>query len=401
MRVLTSWPVLFFKLPARTRLSVVVLSFLICMGLNLVILPVTHNGSILVIPIILTAWLFRYRGMLLCEAISILIQSAIYSYMLGTVFWPPSFVLFVVTGFLAGFAIGLIVSYLRHTVDLVETAQLRTLQAEQREREALQVEQRMTAAFEQQRQLNQLKDQFILGINHELRTPLTQVYGFLELLNTYREQLDATMQAMYLKKAMEGCEELMLLITNVLDATQIKSGGNSSQCEEVPVVQVVREVLDHFDPQTQQAYTIHLDISEQLSVWADKQFTRQILRNLLSNAFKYSPQHTTIAITAAMFEDDPQQTDTTSRVCVSVKDSGPGIPADELPLLFEKFVRLKRDAAGSIRGSGLGLYISKQLVEVMGGHIWVESSGRAGEGSCFRFTLLAGDAARKGYLVAS
>ena len=76
-----------------------------------------------------------------------------------------------------------------------------------------------------------------------------------------------------------------------------------------------------------------------------------------------------------------------SPVCLSVQDAGPGIPAEELPLLFEKFVRLKRDLAGSTRGTGLGLYICKQLVEAMGGRIWVESSGHLGEGSRFCVTL--------------
>ncbi len=75
-------------------------------------------------------------------------------------------------------------------------------------------------------------------------------------------------------------------------------------------------------------------------------------------------------------------------MCLSVQDAGPGIPPEELPLLFEKLVRLKRDLAGPTRGTGLGLYICKQLVEEMGGRIWVESSGRMGEGSRFCMTLL-------------
>jgi signal transduction histidine kinase len=74
-------------------------------------------------------------------------------------------------------------------------------------------------------------------------------------------------------------------------------------------------------------------------------------------------------------------------VCISVKDSGPGIPQDEIPLLFGQFVRLKRDLRGRVRGTGLGLYISKHLVEAMGGRIWVESTGIPGEGSRFCFTL--------------
>src|SRR5262249_47727437 len=74
-------------------------------------------------------------------------------------------------------------------------------------------------------------------------------------------------------------------------------------------------------------------------------------------------------------------------VCISVQDAGPGIPADEIPLLFGQFVRLQRDLSGPVRGIGLGLYISRQLVEAMGGRIWVESSGISGQGSRFCFTL--------------
>ncbi len=74
-------------------------------------------------------------------------------------------------------------------------------------------------------------------------------------------------------------------------------------------------------------------------------------------------------------------------VCISVKDAGPGIPPDEIPKLFGQFVRLRRDVAGQVCGSGLGLYLSKQFVELMEGQIWVESEGIPGKGSCFRFTL--------------
>ena len=73
-----------------------------------------------------------------------------------------------------------------------------------------------------------------------------------------------------------------------------------------------------------------------------------------------------------------------------VKDTGPGIPPEEIPQLFQRFARLKRDVSGTIRGTGLGLYVCKQLVEAMNGSIWVESSGKAGEGSCFFVALAAG-----------
>lgn len=117
-------------------------------------------------------------------------------------------------------------------------------------------------------------------------------------------------------------------------------------------------------------------------VRADPLFLRQVLHNLLGNIFKYVPVETEICI--AVTQDDPA-----SPVQFSVQDEGPGIPADELPSLFDKFVRLKRDLAGSTRGTGLGLYLCKQYVEAMGGRIWVESPVYQGRGSRFCFTLLA------------
>jgi len=144
---------------------------------------------------------------------------------------------------------------------------------------------------------------------------------------------------------------------------------------------MVQEALAACDPRIRQDYCLRVDVPEQLTVWADQHHLRQVLHNLLSNAFKYAPKHTGITIRAV------QDKASASQVCIRVKDEGPGIPADEIPLLFGKFVRLKRDLSGNVRGTGLGLYICKQLVEAMQGQIWVESAGKAGEGSEFCFLL--------------
>jgi len=166
----------------------------------------------------------------------------------------------------------------------------------------------------------------------------------------------------------------------VLDATTVVGEIPLAKLEAVRVHQILQEVLAHLAPGDVQAYTIRLQVPEQVMVWADPQFLRQVLLNLLTNVFKYVPTQTEIRIEAA-------QADPSSPVCLSVQDAGPGIPSEELSLLFEKFVRLKHDLAGSTRGTGLGLYICKQLVEAMGGRIWVESSGHLGEGSRFCVTL--------------
>src|SRR5260370_35973408 len=155
----------------------------------------------------------------------------------------------------------------------------------------------------------------------------------------------------------------MLLVNHVLDATQASSKVKPPQIEAYSVVQVVREVLEHLDPRDKRDYRLHLDIPEHLTVRADQQYMRQVLRNLLSNAFKYCPKQTAVVIGAALSESTAQGTDPPAQVGISVKDTGPGIPPTDLSLLFYSFGRLKRDLTGTTRGSGLGLYIIKQLDE--------------------------------------
>ncbi len=246
---------------------------------------------------------------------------------------------------------------------------------------ALQAEKKISLAFEQERQLNSLKDDFIINVSHELRTPLTAISGYLELLNDHQGQLDNTLQATFLNQIGQGCQELMTLVEGILNATQVSQEISSPQGEMVSVAHSVHEALAACDPRIRQDYCFQVDIPEQLTMWVDQHYVRQVLLNLLSNAFKYAPKHTTITICAG------QGNVSAACVCIRVKDEGPGIPTDEIPLLFGKFIRLKRDLSGNVRGTGLGLYICKQLVEAMHGHIWVESTGKAGEGSEFCFYL--------------
>jgi signal transduction histidine kinase len=245
----------------------------------------------------------------------------------------------------------------------------------------------IAAAYEQQLHLNELKDQFLLNVNHELRTPLTAIHGYLELLQEYQGQLDAARQVSFIRLAVQGCEELQQLVNNVLDAIHGDFQGIAPQFEVFPVIAVVSEVIDLFEPQKRQDYQIIVEIPETLTVEADRQHTHQILLNLLSNAFKYSPKQTPVVVSAQISDFSTPEGQVCPQVCICVQDAGPGIPPSEIPLLFGKFVRLKRDIVGYVRGTGLGLYICKQLVEAMDGHIWVESSGIVGQGSRFCFTL--------------
>ncbi len=236
------------------------------------------------------------------------------------------------------------------------------------------------------KELEQRKDEFVMHVSHELRTPLTAVSGYLSLLRDHDEKLDTPTRGMFLERALTNCDELALLVNSVLDALYITSNMHVPHYEELSVSEVVHEALNQLDPRQKAAYSLEVQIPEQLIALADKQFLLQILRNLLSNSFKYAPRQTVVTLSATVIED-AENIDAERYICIRVQDAGPGIPPAEQPLLFQKFARLKRDLSGKVRGTGLGLHNCKKLVEAMGGLIWVESTGLPGEGSCFCFTI--------------
>jgi signal transduction histidine kinase len=249
--------------------------------------------------------------------------------------------------------------------------------------------QQVDHAYQQERQLNQMKDQFIRNVSHELRTPLTEIYGFLQLLHEQRDELDSSTRTLFVEQAIHGCEDLLSLFTTILEAARINTISPSPTPEKLSLHPIIKSILEQCDPREREDHPIHLEVPESLTVWADAQYLRQVLRNLVSNAFKYTPSKAAIFIRAGWNKAAKDVARESSHVCICVKDTGPGIPPEEQDMLFQQFVRLKRDLSGTIRGTGLGLYLCRQFVEAMNGQIWVESSGITGEGSSFYFTLPA------------
>ncbi len=372
MRRLDAFPRFLLKLPFFVRLSVAILSVVFFLLLYMMVSPAARTPLMLAIPMALVAWMFRKRGVFICLASMVLVLWVFYSLRMKSILLSSSMIISFIAATLALVVIGLLVSLLRDSLDVVDAARLQS-----------------TRALEQQQQLNRAKDQFILNVNHELRTPLTAISGFIELLLEYNERLDVEARTRFLKQAMNGCDDLQMLIGNVLDALQIDCGKEHLSLQACSVQQAVREVLEDTDPRWLHSHRVRLDVAEELVMLANEQYFRQVLRNLLSNAFKYTPAGTEVLVSAKPFGNAFQPSESASQLCIQVKDAGPGIPPDELPDLFHQFVRLKRDISGQVRGSGLGLYISKQMVEAMGGRIWAESAGISGQGSCFCFTLAA------------
>jgi len=366
LRYLNALPRLLLTLPFLARLGVAVLSILSFLILYMFFAPAARNPSILAVPMALVAWMFRRRGVWICLVSMLLTLWVFYTIKTQNILLTPSLIRSFVAGTLALLIVGLLISSQRDSLELANAAGLETIRA-----------------YEEQQKLHQAKDQFLQNVNHELRTPLTAVSGYIELVLEHGEHLDPAMQKEYLKNALYCCEELQLLTNNILDTLQIDNARAELNLEILSVANVAREVIEHTDPRRLQEYSIQVDTPEELLVWANAQYMRQVLRNLLSNALKYAPCGTPIVVSAFLDEHVVQTTHSKPQVCIGVKDAGPGIPPAEIPLLFEQFVRLQRDLSGKIRGSGLGLYISKQLVEAMGGRIWVESEGIPGKGCCF------------------
>jgi signal transduction histidine kinase len=242
-------------------------------------------------------------------------------------------------------------------------------------------------AYEQQRQANELKDQFLLNVNHELRTPLTEMLGYLELLRLHSIQgkLNVAVYDTFLSHALNGSQELLRLVDTILDTLRSEHARQALHLETVLVIAVVQEVVESFDPRKRAPFELHLAIPAELKVPVDRQYLTQVLTNLLSNAFKYSSAQTVIEIGAQKIVTDEPTANEEAQIWV--RDYGPGVPPEDIEFLFDKFFRLTRHQTSSIRGTGLGLYVCKKLVEAMDGRIWVESSGVPGEGSRFCFAL--------------
>ena len=223
---------------------------------------------------------------------------------------------------------------------------------------------------------NQAKSEFLSRMSHELRTPLNAVLGFAQLLemdSLNPEQLEAV------GHILKGGRHLLELINEVLDIARIEAGRLSFSLEPVPVKVVLQETLDLIAPLAAEEdirLTIEADSTPERHVLADGQRMKQVLLNLLANAVKYNRKGGRVALS---YQVTPE-----GRLRIKVSDTGPGIAPERMKRLFIPFERLGAEQTG-IEGTGLGLALSKRIVEAMGGTLGVEST--AGQGSTFWIEL--------------
>ncbi|HEY6367273.1 MAG TPA: GAF domain-containing protein [Candidatus Binatia bacterium] len=234
-------------------------------------------------------------------------------------------------------------------------------------------------ANERLKELDRLKSSFVSNVSHELRTPLTAIESLADnLLDGVTGPL-TTKQSNYMNGIKESTERLERLINDLLDLSVIEAGKSGLKPTSFSMASLLREVTDTLKPMAEEKQ-ISLEIASTNGhslAWADRDKVTQVLTNLIGNAVKFTPRLGKVTVSVSRLQDAWLQ--------VSIADTGPGILPGEASKIFDEFYQMSRPGREKSRGVGLGLAISKKLVEMHGGKIAVDSV--VGRGSNFFFTL--------------
>ncbi len=225
------------------------------------------------------------------------------------------------------------------------------------------------------KKLEKQKEEFIGIASHELKTPVTSVKAYAQILHKRFSDRGDEISAGLLDKMNLQIDRLTKLIRELLDTTRMEGGTLSFNMEKISIDALVAEVVEEMQ-RISSTHKIRIVGESGTSVYADKDRTSQVLVNLISNAVKYSPDSTEVTVEVVRKE---------KMVKVAIKDLGIGIPIDDQLKIFDRFYRVGGISGSTFGGLGLGLFISKEIIERQGGHIWVDSE--EGKGSVFSFTL--------------
>jgi PAS domain S-box-containing protein len=231
-------------------------------------------------------------------------------------------------------------------------------------------------------EVDRLKSEFVATVSHELRTPMTPIKGYVEFLLMGGAGELNEQQLEFVNVIKTNIDRLSILVNDLLDVSRIESGRVALNLQPIDMAEVVEEVIgvinQRFESE-QRPVTFDVSIPDGLpSVYGDAERVRQIVTNLVDNAYKYSPEDSVVSITLLENEGEVQ---------LDVIDQGIGIFPDEQEKIFERFYRGENHLVMATAGTGLGLPIVKELVEMHNGRIWVRSTGVPGEGSTFSCTL--------------
>ncbi|MCK8607446.1 cell wall metabolism sensor histidine kinase WalK [Apilactobacillus ozensis] len=234
----------------------------------------------------------------------------------------------------------------------------------------------------EQQKIDNDRKQFVSNVSHELRTPLTSVHSYIEALQDGAWQ-DSKLAPKFLKVTQDETDRMIRMINDLLTLSRMDSGTQKMEKEMVNINELFNYLLDRFDmiikndDKPDKMYKITRKFTRK-ALWVEIDTDRftQVIDNLMNNAIKYSPDGGTI--TCSLYE-------TRNNVVLSVKDQGLGIPRNSLSKIFDRFYRVDKARSRAQGGTGLGLAISKEVIQALGGKLWVEST--EGKGSTFYIAL--------------
>ena len=233
----------------------------------------------------------------------------------------------------------------------------------------------LRAARRRAEEADRLKSRMLSTVSHELRTPLTSIRGQITTLLDYAEHIDLEQQLEILRLADSEAARLDELLSHLLDMSRLEAGMLRVEPVATDLLPVLQEAVTLIAAQAP-SHAIVTDLPATLPLaQADRRRVMQVMSNLLSNAVKFSPPGTTVTVSADVYP---------ATIVIHVRDQGLGIASENIPFIFDRFYRVEEYQVRT-SGVGLGLAISKGLVEAMGGQIGVES--RVGQGSVFSFSL--------------
>ncbi|MGN6249499.1 MAG: PAS domain S-box protein [Ginsengibacter sp.] len=238
----------------------------------------------------------------------------------------------------------------------------------------LEAERQRALYTERLQELNKYKDEFMVMASHELKTPLTVIMANLQLL---QEILQKDKNVVFVEKAVKQVHKLAELITNLLDVSKIQAGKLVMNPVEFDMNELLSESLANLQQTTKTQKIIYKSKGSKLMVRADHERIEQVITNIVGNAIKYSRLPGDIIVNAVKKDGN---------IKVTVTDKGIGIPKKDIENIFLRFYRVS-GSASSFSGSGVGLYISAEIIKSHGGKIWAES--KVGKGSVFHFSLPA------------
>jgi signal transduction histidine kinase len=249
--------------------------------------------------------------------------------------------------------------------------------------------QRLSRAVARLEELDRLKSNFLATMSHELRTPLTSVIGYAEMMAEGLAGPITTEQKDYLGTILSKADQLLGMITSVLDVASVETGVPALERASLSLTDIVASEVAIFTAAARKRdIAIQLETRGDTIVVGDRKKIRSIVNNLLSNAVKFTPDNGRVGVCVRPGPLSPRDDDDARAVQLVVSDSGIGISRDQIAKIFEPFFQVDSSSTRAFGGTGLGLTLAKAYVEAHGGRIWVDTA--PGQGSTFVATFPVG-----------